>query len=171
MGKIAKPDSDPENDGDDVPLSNQVAKRNFVWKWNKRFEKPALKKYSLAEEGIVNINLENLSSFQVFIEKIKIESERYGAQNGRVFQTKTDELAAFLGINILMGINRFPVIKDYWFVEERLGSPLIQKVMTRARFCEILQSMYFADNPQNLPQEIVSNMIVHGNSDLCLTIY
>ena len=70
----------------------------------------------------MNINCENPSLFQVFTETIglerlltliKIESERYAAQNWRVFQTANDELAAFLGINILMGINRLPAITDF----------------------------------------------------------
>ena len=82
---------------------------------------------------------------------IKVESERYAAQNGRVFQTTNNELAAFLSINILMGINRLPTIKDIWPVKEGLGNPLIQKVMTRVRFWEIFQNMHFADNLQNVP--------------------
>ena len=65
-----------------------------MWKWNKRFEKPGLKKYSLTEGGRVNINLENPSPFQVFTETIglqglltliKIKSERHAEQNERVF--------------------------------------------------------------------------------------
>ena len=87
---------------------------------------------------------------------------------GGVFQATNDELAVFLGINILMGINCLPAIKDYWSVEEGLGNPLAHKAMARAQFWEILQNMYFADNLQNLPQEIVSSMIVHGNCYLCL---
>ena len=89
------------------------SKKDVVWKCDKCFEKSALEKCSLAEKGIVNNNLENLLPLQVFTEAIdldrllaliKVESERYAAQNGRVFQTTNDELAAFLGINILMGI-------------------------------------------------------------------
>ena len=65
-----------------------------MWKWNKRFEKPGLKKYSLTEGGRVNINLENPSPFQVFTEAIglqglltliEIKSERHAEQNERVF--------------------------------------------------------------------------------------
>ena len=158
--KIAKPDSESEDDGDDVPLSNLLPKKNVIWKWNKHFEKPALKKCNLAEEGIVSINFENSSSFQLYPETIgleelltliEIESEKYAAQNGRVFQTTNDELAAFLGINILVGIKHLPAIKDYWSVEEGLGNRLIQKAMTRARFWEILQNMHFADKLQSLP--------------------
>ena len=66
MVKIVKPDSQSEDDGDYVPASNLVAKKYVVWKWDKCFEKSALKKCSLAEKGIVNINLENWSPFQVF---------------------------------------------------------------------------------------------------------
>ena len=50
-----------------------------------------------------------------------------------------------------MGINRLPAIKDYWSVEEELGNPIFQKVMTRARFWEIFQNIHFADKLQNLP--------------------
>ena len=135
-----------------------------------------MKKCSLAGEGVENINLENSSPFQVFTETIGLEglltlikskSERYAAKIGGVFQATNDELAAFLGVNVLMGINRLPAINKYWSAEEGLGNLLIQKAMTRARFWEILKNMHFAEN---LPQEIVSNMIVHGNSDLCLTL-
>ena len=70
---IEKPDSEPEDDGADVPLNNLVSKKHVVWKWNKRFEKSAMKKCSLAEGGIVNINLENPSLFQVFAEAIGLE--------------------------------------------------------------------------------------------------
>ena len=53
-------------------MSNLVAKKDVVWEWNKHFEKPALKKCSYAEEGIVS-NLENPSPFQVFTETIGLE--------------------------------------------------------------------------------------------------
>ena len=68
--KIAKPDSESEDDGDDVPLSNLVAKKDVVWKWNKRFEKPVLKKCRLVEEGIVNIILENPSLFKFLLKRL-----------------------------------------------------------------------------------------------------
>ena len=70
---IEKPDSEPEDDGADVPLNNLVSKKHVVWKWNKRFKKSAMKKCSLAEGGIANINLENPSLFQVFAEAIGLE--------------------------------------------------------------------------------------------------
>lgn len=150
--RIAEPD----------PLCNLATTKVFDWKWKKQYKKPTTKTCTLTEEGIVNIRLENPSPLQVFSETIglaglltliKTESERYAGQNGRVFQISPDELSAFLGINILMGINQLPSMKDYWSVEEGLGNPLIQKAMTRTRFLEILKNVHFADNLQELPKD------------------
>ena len=81
---------------------------------------------------------------------MKTESERYAAQNGRQFQISEEEFCAFLGINLLMGINKLSTMKSYWS-DEGLGNSLIQKAMTRARFLEILQNIHFADNHEVLP--------------------
>ena len=79
------------------------------------------------------------------------ESERYVAHNGREFKISEEELCAFLGVNILMRINKLRTIKSYWPVDEGLRNPRIQKAMTRGQFLEILQNIYFADNHKELP--------------------
>ena len=84
-------------------------------------------------------------------------------KNGREFKISEEELCAFLGVNILMGINKLPTIKSYWSVDEGLGNPLIQKAMARGRFLEILQNIHFADNHKELHQKIVTSMIALGN--------
>ena len=71
----------------------------------------------------------------------KTESERYAEQNGRMFQTTLEELCAFLGINILMGIHKLPKMRDYWSVDEGLGNTLILKTTTRDQFLDILQNL------------------------------
>ena len=58
---------------------------------------------------------------------LKTVSVRYAEQNGRMFQTTLEELCAFLGINILMGIHKLPKMRDNWSVVEGLGNTLIQK--------------------------------------------
>ena len=72
MVQIAKPDYEAVDDGN-VTLSNLVEKKchleiKKMSLTNKDFKKPVLKKCSLIEESIVNINLETLPTFQVFIE-------------------------------------------------------------------------------------------------------
>ena len=103
---------------------------------------------------------ENVTPFEAFSKCIglpgllsimKIESERYAAQNGRQFQISEEWFCAFLGVNLLMGINKLPAMKSYWSVDEGLGNSLIQKAMTRARFLETLQNIHFADNHKELP--------------------
>ena len=62
-----------------------------------------------------------------------------------------EELCAYLGINILMSIQKLPKMRDYWSVDEGLGNTLIQETMTRSQFLEILQNLHFVDNLQKLP--------------------
>ena len=82
---------------------------------------------------------------------MKTESERYAAQNGREFKISEEELCDFLGVSILMGINKLPTIKSYWSVNEGLGNSVIQTAMARGRFLEILENIHFADNHKELP--------------------
>ena len=73
-----------------------------------------------AEDGIVNIDVEDPSPMQVFTKMVGLEgllslmkTESRDEQNGRMFQTTLEELCAFLGINILMGIHKLPKMRDY----------------------------------------------------------
>ena len=119
-----------------------------------------MKKCVFAEDGIVNVDVQDPSEIQVFAETVgleellsllKTESERYTEQNGRMFQAMLEELCTFLGINILMGIHKLPKMREYGFVDEGLGNTLMKKMMTRDRFLEILQNLHFVDNLQKLP--------------------
>ena len=65
-----------------------------VWKWRKRFVETPLQPFSLNEEGVVNIQVENTTPYNVFTKCIglpglfsmmEMESERHAAQNGREF--------------------------------------------------------------------------------------
>ena len=65
-----------------------------VWKWRKHFVETPLQPFSLNEEGVVNIQVENTTPYNVFtkciglpglLSMMKMESERRAAQNGREF--------------------------------------------------------------------------------------
>ena len=156
--QISQPDSDSD---DNVPLSSlQVPKTDKEWKWRQQFKRVYVEKCVFAEDSIVNIDVQDLSPMQVFAKTVglegllsllKTELKRYAEQNGRMFQTTLEELCAFLRINILMGIHKLSKMRDYWSVDEGLGNTLIQKMMTRDRFLEILQNLHLADNLQKLP--------------------
>ena len=156
--RISQPDSDFD---DNVSLSSlQVPEADKEWKWRKQFKRAYVEKCVFAEDGIVNIDVQDPSPMQVFAKTVglegllsllKTESERYAEQNGRMFQTTLEELRAFLGINILIRIHKLPKMRDYWSIDEGLGNFLIQKTMTRNRFLEILQNLHFAYNLQKFP--------------------
>ena len=156
---VVRQDVPEEESSDDETLITLTKQKEPVWKWRKRFAKTPLQPCSL-REGVVNMQTENMAPIEAFskcidlpglLSMIKVESERYAAQNGRQFQISEEEFCAFLGVNLLMEISKLPTMKSYWSVDEGLENSLIQKAMTRARFLEILQNIYFADNNKELP--------------------
>ena len=96
--RISQPDSDSD---DDVPLSSlQVPKADKEWKWRKQFKRAYVEKCAFAEDGMVNIEVQDPSPMQVFaktmgleglLSLLKTESERYTKQNGKMFQTTWEE--------------------------------------------------------------------------------
>ena len=55
-------------------------------------------------------------------------------------------MKAFLGTNIIMGINKLPSLENYWSTDKCIGNEKIQNVMTRTRFQSILQNFHFSNN-------------------------
>ena len=156
---VVRQDVPEEESSDDEPLITLAKQKEPVWNRRKRFAKTPLQPCSLKEESVVNMQTENVTPFEAFskcislpglLSMMKIESERYAAQNGRQFQISEEEFCAFLGVNLLIGINKLPTMKSCWSVDEGLGNSLLQKAMTRARFIEILQNIHFADNHKEL---------------------
>jgi len=53
---------------------------------------------------------------------------------------------AYLGFQVLMGINQLPEIRDYWSKEERFHYPPITDRISCCQFEEISHYLHFADN-------------------------
>ena len=109
----------------------QVPKADKKWKWRKQFKRAYAENCAFAEDGIVDIDVQDPSPTQIFAKAVglegllsllKTELERYTELNGRMFQTMLEELCVFLGINILMGIHKIPKTRDYRSVDEGLGN-------------------------------------------------
>ena len=127
---LVRQDIPEEESSDDEPLIT-LTQKEPVWKWRKRFAKTPLQPCSLKEEGAVNIQTENVTPFEAFskciglprlLSMMKIESERYAAQNGRQFEILEEEFCTFLGVTLLMAINKLPTMKSYWSVDQGLGN-------------------------------------------------
>ena len=54
------------------------------------------------------------------------QSNLYIHQNGRNVTVTKEEQKAFLGINIVMAINKLPMITEYWRVNNLIGNDDIQ---------------------------------------------
>ena len=140
--------------------SREKNRNSNEWVWQKQYNTFPLSESKLTIDGEVLLTFLNTPTpYDIFCKVVgwddlvlllKNESERYAQQNGRIFSTTTEEISAFMGVNFLMGINNLP-IREYWSTSEGLGNSLIQKVMTRNRFMEILRNIHLSDNNQTLP--------------------
>ena len=83
------------------------------------------------------------------------ETNRYARQclegSDRNWSTDENEIRAYLGFCILMGIVREPEIRDYWSRNELLHYSPIASRISRHRFEEISRYLHFTDNA-TLPQ-------------------
>ena len=63
-----------------------------------------------------------------------------------------EELKAYLGFCILMGINHLPALDDYWRTDPTLHYSPIADRISRDRFREISRYLHFADNATLMPR-------------------
>ena len=91
---------------EDVPLSSlQVPKADKEWKWRKQFKRAYVEKCVFAEDGIVNIDVQDPSPMKVFAKTVglegllsllKTESERYAEQTEECFKPCWTNCVRFL---------------------------------------------------------------------------
>ena len=74
--------------------------------------------------------------------------EKYSAWN----KVTSEELRAYLGFSILMGINHLPALDDYWSTYPALHYSAIADRITRDRFREITRYLHFVDNASLTPR-------------------
>ena len=90
------------------------------------------------------------------IDHIVAETNRYASHclssthtgDGPVPQWETDsnEVKAYLGFCILMGMNKLPDLYDYWSTDEALHYFPVASRISRKRFLEIQRYLHFANN-------------------------
>ena len=95
---------------------------------------------------------EKLINLDEFLHHLKLESERYAAENGKTFEVSMDELRASISVNFVMGYHEMPKLGSYW----ETGSPslsvnFIANVMARERFKEVLGNLHFSNNKDAIP--------------------
>jgi len=75
-----------------------------------------------------------------FFQRLADETNLYARQkielkpDKKWYPTTADEMRAFIGVNIIMGIDKKPTIYQYWLTDPFLGNPGIQSTFSRDRF-------------------------------------
>ena len=90
------------------------------------------------------------------IDHIVVETNRYASfclssshtGDGPVpqWETDSDEMKAYFGFCILMGMNKLPDLYDYWSSEEAFHYMPVASRISRKRFLEIQRYLHFANN-------------------------
>lgn len=91
---------------------------------------------------------------QTVFDTIALETNRYAAQcqetagkrDSSWTPTESQEIKAFLAINIMMGIKQLPRISLYWSQDTSLRCPWISSAMSRDRFWKLNQYLHLRDN-------------------------
>ena len=80
------------------------------------------------------------------------ETNRYASQcltasnSQATWSTNVEEIKAYMGFMIVMGLNQLPEIRDYWSTHDMLHNTFIASRITRDRFEEISRYLHFVDN-------------------------
>ena len=74
------------------------------------------------------------------------KAARIDVEQSNLCASQNERLKAFLEINFVMAVNKWPTIAVYWWVDNLIGNDGIQNTMIRNHFCKILQDLHFADN-------------------------
>jgi len=74
------------------------------------------------------------------------QTKLFALQKGKALELCNQELMAFIGINIAMGMLRLPQVKDYWSTNQILATPWFPGVMAKDRFATILRYLLLANS-------------------------
>ena len=90
------------------------------------------------------------SFFQLLADQTNLYARQRQVQKPDIkwYPTTPEEMKAFLGINIIMGIDQKPALTHYWSTDPYLGNQGIQSVMPRERFEALTRYLHLNDSEQ-----------------------
>jgi hypothetical protein len=127
--------------------------------WTSKTFVPKIYKFAVADAGIkrnINRSAKILDFFQLLfseelVELIARESNRYWSRkhNNNVNmsdETGPAELYCFFAVSLLMTRNKKLSLAEYWSKDKLLRSDIFGELMTRDRYFQLLQMLYFTDD-------------------------
>ena len=121
--------------------------------WSTETKQIALPVFTESPGPTIPVSRSPIEMFKTFcsddlIDNIVLETNRYHQQtsNSPDFETSAEEMNAYLGFMILMGMCRLPEIRDYWAKSDQLHYTAIASKISRFRFEAMTRNIHFADN-------------------------
>ena len=97
---------------------------------------------------------EKLINLDDFLHHLKLESEKYAAQNGKTIEVSMDELRAFIGVNFAMWYHKLPNLWSYWETgNPSLSVNFVANAMTKEIFKKIWGNLHFSNNEDVIPRD------------------
>ena len=78
--------------------------------------------------------------------------EVMGEETYATWEKITQELKAYLGFSVLMGINHLPTLDDYWSTDPTLYYSAVPDRIMRDHFHDIICYLHFVDNATFAPR-------------------
>ena len=162
---VQEVESDLEEDESDSESDNDSNASDTI-EWSDELEDFDIDEFSGRQEMKFNVP-DNVSANDFFsqlfgdsiMDIIVTETNRYARQKlantPRLEKWKDitkQELRAYFGICIIMGINNLPRIAMYWSTDPFIGNTGIQSVMARNRFEELSQYLHFTNSETEPPR-------------------
>ena len=89
----------------------------------------------------------------VILQSIVQQTKLFASQKGIDLEFCVEELQAFIGLNIAMGLLHLPQVRDYWSTNEILATPWFPSIMSRDRFFKILRYLHLVDSSKQKKRE------------------
>nr|XP_031847633.1 piggyBac transposable element-derived protein 4-like [Nomia melanderi] len=125
-------------------------KQDFLWESINH--KPEIHPFSSLGGATIDTNgMSRGEIFELFlnqelIEKIVVETNRYGMQHEHFKDITAEELKIYIALCILMSIVLKPELQMYWSRDPSIETAYFANVMSRNRFMEISRNLHFSNN-------------------------
>lgn len=96
---------------------------------------------------------------QIIVQETNVYSTQKQSKNWTPLSCQ--ELRAFIGMLILMGIHQLPTLKCYWSSDPILRVDTVADVMPASRFKKIVENLHLNDNTKQLPRKDINYDKLH----------
>jgi len=105
--------------------------------------------------------------FEAILEQTRLSAIQKGDES---FDISKEELFAFIGINVAMGIVRLPRVHDYWSTSPIFCLPWFPAIMSRDRFFKISRYLHLVDGTKQ-KKKGESGLLIDNTSETFCKYY